>query len=190
MRQMTHAIGHTAGCPDASFVQELGDGDHAYRPGRLDASDNGQEIGRELIGCGDLNGSADCARNHDISRITQLSALRLLGSQSGLGALGDEPAFLLGQRGVEVEHEWICVQCLCRVDWAFFGGLRLKKSRSWARFPMVVSATGPGKAYVRMVIVPCEIRSGASIEAALKRLALPSLIFRTGATIGPAHRAS
>jgi hypothetical protein len=35
-----------------------------------------------------------------------------------------------------------------------------------------------------MVIVPCEIRSGASIEAALKRLALPSQSFELARPLG------
>jgi hypothetical protein len=61
----------------------------------LESPDNWQQIGRELIGRGDLYGSADYARVHDVSRIAKPRALRLLGGQRGLGALGDEPAFLL-----------------------------------------------------------------------------------------------
>jgi hypothetical protein len=33
------------GCADAAFVQRRRNGDHAYRASRLNAPDNGQEIG-------------------------------------------------------------------------------------------------------------------------------------------------
>jgi hypothetical protein len=43
------------GCADAAFVQRRRNGDHAYRASRLNAPDNGQEIGCEPIGLCRLN---------------------------------------------------------------------------------------------------------------------------------------
>jgi hypothetical protein len=68
----------------------------------------GQQPSGVLIGSGSC-GEAGLARVDDVGRVAQPPAGRLPDRQGGLGPLGDQPALLLREGGVEVEHERIRV---------------------------------------------------------------------------------
>src|SRR5882724_403466 len=75
--------------------------------GCADGTDDRQRVGGEQRGVFNLSLAALCGGIRSIPRIAKLGTLCLPGSQSGSCALGNEPALLLGQGGVEVQHEGI-----------------------------------------------------------------------------------
>ena len=64
----------------------------------------------ELIGRSHLNVSSCRSSLAGARWIAELRALQFARGEGALGALGDLTPLLLGQRGVEVQHEWISVR--------------------------------------------------------------------------------
>jgi hypothetical protein len=71
--------------------------------------DKREDVRGKAVCCQSLGLAAECRCFTCVPWIAQLRALRLADGESATGALGDKPALLLGQRGVEVEHEGICI---------------------------------------------------------------------------------
>jgi len=124
------------------MVQGRRDSAKAGDPGGLDLTDDGQDVGRELIGSRDLGSSPVGTRSREI-RIAQPSALGSLGSEGSRGPLRDQPTLLLGQSGVEVEHKGIGICSELGNDERTFRAMRLAmKATSRESLSSLATTTG------------------------------------------------
>lgn len=97
-----------AGCgANAPLIEGLR---HAFQRGGTGCADRGQDrqqIGDELVCHRALYCAAQTSGVCPVVRIAESGASCLLGGERGLGALGDQPPFLLRQHGIEMQHERI-----------------------------------------------------------------------------------
>jgi hypothetical protein len=75
-----------------------------------------QHVGGKPVSLSRQRATAEGARFVEIARIAEARAAGLPRRQRQPGPLGNEPALLLGERCVEVEHEWVGVGSELRHD--------------------------------------------------------------------------
>ena len=82
-------------------------------PARVDtpeariASTTGSTFLGKAVGLGSLRFAAEAGRLARVRAVAEPGALGLASGEGGAGALADQPALLLGQRRIEVQHEGI-----------------------------------------------------------------------------------
>ena len=79
----------------------------AHGTGGANSFDDRPDRGGKTIRLCDLRLASLRAGFDQIARIAELHALCLLGCKRGARALGNQAPFLLGQRRIEMQHEWV-----------------------------------------------------------------------------------